>query len=1062
MFDFNLPALILLSSLATSAILLLMPEQEEKLRNYVNLLSGLVIVGLVGTLIGGVYQGIEYETRLPLLPNLDLVLHADKMSLLFVSLSAVLWCVTSLYAVGYLQKGPNRSRFFGFFSLCVFATLGIALAGNLITFLIFYELLTLATYPLVVHKGNKESLHAGKVYLTYTMVGGAILLIGVVWLKSIAGALDFTSSGVLATIPDLPAIELIIIFALLMIGLGVKAALVPLHGWLPVAMAAPAPVSALLHAVAVVKAGAFGIVRVLYDVYGIEFANSLGVTFYLAIAAAITIIYGSLRALFQDDLKKRLAYSTVSQVSYIALGAAIAGPLASIGGIVHLVHQGLMKITLFFCAGNITEATGLHKVSQLNGLGKRMPITMAALTLASLGMIGIPPLAGFVSKWYLGVGAMETQAFWILAILAGSSILNAMYFLPIIYRVWFLQADSQPETSFCRSELNWMMLLPPVLTVSLALAAGLFANSQISALYWVKLIVSQEYLDVLTGPAQSGITLNSFILILILTPLLFAFACLLPRVGKKFAMLSPIAAIPALALAFAFSGSDFQLHIPWLFFGSTLGVDSLSRPFLLLAACLWFVGALYSVIYLFQDKNRTAFLCFFNLAMSGSFGLILSQDMFGFITFFTLMSLASYGLILHDKTPIARLAGASYMRWVIVGEVTLFSAFCTLVAAQSWSYLSGTNFLAISSLLLIVGFGIKSGVLGLHFWLPKAHPVAPIPASALLSGLMVKAGILGWMKFMPSAPLYSVDAANLLIVIGMLGAYAAVFLGLLQRNPKAILAYSTISQMGLLSAAFGAYMLQPSDLLIVAIIFYSMHHGFAKAALFFSVGTFPLINGTQLQRIAGYAFFMIPALMLVGLPMTSGGFAKTALKEGLSAYPTLTMLLTLSALGTSLLMLRIFFAIRTTASEYEKPNTKHNWLVIPTTLILALLLWLPFWSPLSTATVIPSLAQSITLSVPVFLAIACYFLLRKVLNWRFYVAKISEIQNKFTSNLLSLAAQVTDPFLTINFTPEFKHKVPQIRKFTAHWQRELLKFSHTEATVLFLLAATFAAAFYLG
>ena len=198
--------------------------------------------------------------------------------------------------------------------------------------------------------------------------------------------------------PDLPSRGLIIIFALLMIGLGVKAALVPLHGWLPVSMAATAPVSALLHAVAVLKAGAFGIVRVIYDVFGVEFASSLGVTTFLAFAAAITIVFASVRALYQDDLKKRLAYSTFSQVSYIALGAALAGPMATIGGIVHLVHQGLMKITLFFCAGNIAETTRVHKISQMNGIDKRMPVTMTAFTLAAFGMIGIPPFAGFVSK----------------------------------------------------------------------------------------------------------------------------------------------------------------------------------------------------------------------------------------------------------------------------------------------------------------------------------------------------------------------------------------------------------------------------------------------------------------------------------------------------------------------------------------------------------------------------------------------------------------------------------------------------------------------------------------
>ena len=211
-------------------------------------------------------------------------------------------------------------------------------------------------------------------------------------------------------------------------------------------MVAPAPVSALLHAVAVVKAGAFGIVRVVYDVYGVEFAASLGLLVPLGVAAAVTIIYGSVRALSQDHLKKRLAYSTVSQVSYIALGTAIVGPIATIGGVVHLVHQGLMKITLFFAAGNYAETLGIHKVSEMNGVGKRMPGTTLAFSVGALGMVGIPPVAGFVSKWYLGLGAVEVGvAAWVMPILIASSLLNAAYFLPILYRAWFLESgDGTP------------------------------------------------------------------------------------------------------------------------------------------------------------------------------------------------------------------------------------------------------------------------------------------------------------------------------------------------------------------------------------------------------------------------------------------------------------------------------------------------------------------------------------------------------------------------------------------------------------------------------------------
>jgi len=260
-------------------------------------------------------------------------------------------------------------------------------------------------------------------------------------------------------------------------------------------MIAPAPVSALLHAVAVVKAGAFGIVRVVYDVYGVEFAAELDVLLPLAVAASITIIYGSIRALFQDELKKRLAYSTISQVSYIALGAAILGPIAAIGGIVHLVHQGLMKITLFFCAGNYAETLGIHHISDMHGVGQRMPWTTAAFTLGALGMIGVPPMAGFITKWYLGSGALAAGQNWVLLVLIASSVLNAAYFLPILYTAWFHKPPGHwpHERRFGRLETHWMLLMPPVLTGLLALLIGLLAEAPYSVLEWVRLIAFREY-----------------------------------------------------------------------------------------------------------------------------------------------------------------------------------------------------------------------------------------------------------------------------------------------------------------------------------------------------------------------------------------------------------------------------------------------------------------------------------------------------------------------------------------------------------------------------------------
>ena len=493
--DAMLPLLILASSLVPGLIIFFLPEDAVRTRIGLNMGGALIKVLLVGFVLWGVFNGHHYETRLPFLPGLDLVLRADSLSILFITLSTVLWLVTTVYAIGYLENSPHRSRFFGFFSLCVTATVGVALAGNMLTFILFYELLTLATYPLIVHRGTEEAHRAGRTYLIYTIMGGALLLVGTVWLYGLAGSLEFTHRGFVSALVDTHRSSLIIIFVLLISGLGVKAALVPFHGWLPQAMVAPAPVSALLHAVAVVKAGAFGIVRVVYDVYGIEFAAGLGVTLPLAILAAITIIYGSVRALMQDDLKRLLAFSTVSQISYIILGIAVVGPIATIGGLVHLVHQGVMKITLFFCAGNLAETLGIHKISEMNGVGRRMPWTMAAFTVAAFGMIGAPPLTGFVSKWYLGLGALEAGQEWVIFVLVGSSLLNAAYFLPILHSAWFKKpvGNWPAERSFGRMETALTLLIPTVTTACLVVMLGLLASAPFSPLQWARFITTQEY-----------------------------------------------------------------------------------------------------------------------------------------------------------------------------------------------------------------------------------------------------------------------------------------------------------------------------------------------------------------------------------------------------------------------------------------------------------------------------------------------------------------------------------------------------------------------------------------
>jgi len=490
-----LPLAVLASSLVPGLVIFFLTEQQRRTRALLNLAGAVAKLGLVGLMFWGVYHGQRYEARLGLLPDLDLALRVGPLSLLFLALSTGLWLVTTLYAIGYLEGSPNRSRFFGFFSLCVTATVGVAMAANLLTFVLFYEMLTLTTYPLVVHRGTPAARQGGVVYLAHTLLGGALLLAGTIWLYVLTGTLTFTPRGFVGELVDTERWSLIAIFALLIAGVGTKAALVPLHSWLPRAMVAPAPVSALLHAVAVVKAGAFGVVLIVYDVYGVDTAAALGVTGPLAVVAAATIIYGSLRALYQDDLKRRLAFSTVSQVSYIVLGTAIVGPVATVGGLVHLVHQGIMKITLFFCAGNLAETLGIHKISEMRGVGRRMPWTMGAFTIAAFGMIGLPPIAGFVSKWHLGLGALEAGLHWPLYVLTASSLLNAAYFLPILHLAW-LPPPAGPwpeEHHFGRKETAWLLLLPPLVTAALSLLMGLLASMPFSPLEWSLLIAEREF-----------------------------------------------------------------------------------------------------------------------------------------------------------------------------------------------------------------------------------------------------------------------------------------------------------------------------------------------------------------------------------------------------------------------------------------------------------------------------------------------------------------------------------------------------------------------------------------
>lgn len=485
---------IILSSLVPGIMIFFLPEKSVRTRSVLNIFGSLVKMSLVIVLLVQVYQGANIYQSYELLPGIQIELVSDLFSLILAVLSSILWFFTTFYAIGYLEHHHSRSRFFGFFSLVVTATMGISFAGNLFTFLLFFEMLTIVTYPLVVHNGTQEARKGGQVYIAYTSLGGVLFLTGTVWMYVLAGNQTFAAGGFVAEDFANHPMEYSIIFIMLICGLGVKGALFPLHGWLPRAMVAPAPVSALLHAVAVVKAGAFGIVRVVYDVFGVETAQAHGLLEILLYMASFTVVYGSVMALFQDNLKKRLAYSTVSQVSYIMLGVALFGPLGTIGGVIHLVNQGIMKITLFFCAGSFAETYGIKYVSKMDGIGKKMPLTMLAFTIGAFGMMGVPPIAGFISKWYLGMGAVESGMTWVIGVLIASTLLNAAYFLPILYRGWFGTFDASISKKLDTPHETLRLILWPTVSVAvISLLAGLFASLDYSPLYFAKIIGMLEY-----------------------------------------------------------------------------------------------------------------------------------------------------------------------------------------------------------------------------------------------------------------------------------------------------------------------------------------------------------------------------------------------------------------------------------------------------------------------------------------------------------------------------------------------------------------------------------------
>jgi multicomponent Na+:H+ antiporter subunit D len=407
----------------------------------------LIVAGLVPTVAAGDRPEV---TLLEMFPGLAVRFQLEPLGMVFAGVAALLWPLNSIYSIGYMRGNGegHQTRFYVCFAIALCSAMGVAFAGNLLTLFIFYEALTLSTYPLVTHKGSQDAMRAGRVYLGL-LLGTSIgfLLLAIIWTWAVTGTIDFRPGGILDGKID--GIFVPLLLGLYMFGIG-KAALMPFHRWLPAAMVAPTPVSALLHAVAVVKAGVFTVMKVTVYVFGIDFLSETGASRWLVWVAAATLLIASLVALSKDNLKARLAYSTVSQLAYVVLGAALATSMGVIGGSLQIAMHAVGKITLFFCAGAIYTATHKTEVSELDGLGRLMPFTFGAFLLGALSIIGLPPFGGSWSKWYLMLGAAEAGQLIMIGVLMVSSLLNIAYLLPVVARGFFLPAPTPPEPAMAQ------------------------------------------------------------------------------------------------------------------------------------------------------------------------------------------------------------------------------------------------------------------------------------------------------------------------------------------------------------------------------------------------------------------------------------------------------------------------------------------------------------------------------------------------------------------------------------------------------------------------------------
>ena len=467
-----------LVSLAASVLIYVLGEHiRPNARESITIAASVIKIALVYSLVPCVLAGQAVRLEaFEIVKGISFALDLDPAGMVFACIASTLWLLTSVYSIGYMRGHgeQNQTGYYSAFAMCLSAATGLCFAANLITFFIFFEVLTVATYPLVAHYRDEEGTRSGRKYLAYTLISGQIFFAGIVTVYAVSGTLDFRPGGFL-TADMLPAPWAFVVF-FMMVGAGiVKAGVMPLHSWLPAAMVAPTPVSALLHAVAVVKAGAFCTLRVVLYVFGPELAGSCGAAEVLAWMAVATILVSSLIAMRKTNLKARLAFSTVGQLSYIVLGICILTPYATAGAIYHIVAHAFMKITLFMAAGAIFVTTHKKDITEMVGLGKRMPVTMTAFSAASIGIAGFPFFVGFVSKANIIMGAVTMGRPVFVATLIASALLALGYLMPVVLVAFKKNVDNPDFRE--RGEAAPAMLVPLVITAVISIVLGIWPNA---------------------------------------------------------------------------------------------------------------------------------------------------------------------------------------------------------------------------------------------------------------------------------------------------------------------------------------------------------------------------------------------------------------------------------------------------------------------------------------------------------------------------------------------------------------------------------------------------------